>query len=106
MDDIGDVVGGVVELGGAIVEGVASSGGNRGRNNDGCFVFLTIFLVIGLIFGGIAMCAKSSKVPDSPKTIPPEQFVGPLQPKETLSHKLGRKTKESVIEFGKGLIGK
>lgn len=37
---------------------------------------------------------------------PEKKEVVPPKPKETIPHILGRKTKDAVLEFGKGVISK
>lgn len=100
MDFLGDLLGGIGEL---FMLGSFGGGGN-GKNNDngGCAIVFVIIALIGGVGMGISSCQKKTEVPPAPII---QKTVEPVK-KETMSHWLGRKSKDSVIEFGKGVIGK
>ena len=101
MDFLGDLLSGIGEI---FVLGSFGGGGN-GKNDDngGCAIVFVIIALIGGVGMGISSCQKKTEVPPAPIIQKQQEAV---KPKETMSHWLGRKSKDSVIEFGKGVIGK
>lgn len=107
MEDlgIGDVVMGVAD---AATSGM-TAGGKNGPDG-GCLVILLILVLVGAPLLLITKCVGE---PPEVKIIRKvSEFVSPQpathdQPKkESIPHWMGRKTKDSVIDFGKGIIGK
>lgn len=105
MDFLGDLLTGIGEL---FVLGSFGGGGGKNSNDGafGCSIFLVVIAVIGGIGMGISSCQKKTEVSPAPIVQPQTETTAPPVKKETLSHWMGRKTKDSVIEFGKGVIGK
>lgn len=103
MDFLGDLLGGIGEL----FVFSAFTGGGNGKNSDdnsGCAIIFVVLALIGGVGMGISSCMK--KPEEIPPPAPIVQKVEEVKKKETISHWMGRKTKDSVIEFGKGVIGK
>ena len=99
MDGLGELIGGIADI--AATATVIPSG--NGKNADsGCAAFLGIMAIIGLLALPFACLSKKPEKP-VPAPLAKEQ---PIVKRETIPHLLGRKTKDSVIEFGKGVIGK
>jgi len=94
MEFLGELLSGISEL--FVFSSLGS--GNGKNDNDmggGCALLFAMLLVIGGVGMGISSCHKKTEV--SP---------APITQKESIPHLLGRKTKDSVIDFGKGIIGK
>jgi len=101
MEFLGELLSGISEL--FVFSSLGS--GNGKNDNDmggGCALLFAMLLVIGGVGMGISSCYKKTEV--SPATITQKQED--LKKKESIPHLLGRKTKDSVIDFGKGIIGK
>lgn len=97
--DLGDLFSGVADVAAGSMTSSAAKG-----DNDGCAVVGIFVLVAALIGGAIMGISKMVSKPEEP--VKPPAVKVEEKPKETFSHFLGRKTKDSVIEFGKGVIGK
>ena len=102
MDFLGDLFGG-------LAEGLAICFSGNGKNDGGgCVIFIVVIAIIGGVGMGISSCQKKTEVPPAPIIQKQQEAVKQeaVKQKETMSHWLGRKSKDSVIEFGKGVIGK
>lgn len=79
-----------------------------GVSGDGFGPFVAVIGVLGLICAPFACLAKKTAETEGKiiNTITSPMSNTSKKPDESIPHWLGRKTKDSVIDFGKGIIGK